>query len=138
MKKKPKKKKHTSPYWIVFPGYIAGYEKNVIKRPSTIAWCKACNHRVYICFKDRKYMKVSVCLKFMEEQLILAVFFRTGKFYIVNMRMVESYCKYKRGYMLTIKNLLGDEAGDIEIPVSELLKADFEEKVKLFPAIMQL
>jgi DNA-binding LytR/AlgR family response regulator len=137
-KKKSRKKKHKNPWWIVFPGYIRYYEKNVIKRPSTIAWVEADDHSVHIHFKNGSCMTQAVCLKFMEERLTLAVFLRISKFYIVNMRMVESYRKYQRGYMLILKNPSGKEADDKEIQVSEYWKDDFDEKIKNFPAITRL
>ena len=133
-----KNKKKQNRRWIIFPGYIPGYENNVIKRPSTIAWVEAYDHSVHIHFKDGKVMTQPVCLKFMEEQLRLAVFIRTGKFYIANMRMVESYRKYKRGYMLALKNPTGKKEYEKEIKVSEQWKDKFDEKVKFFSAITRL
>jgi DNA-binding LytR/AlgR family response regulator len=134
MTKKKKKKQHRG--WIIFPGYIPGYEKNVIKRPSTIAWVEADDHYIYIYFKNGNKMTQAVCLKYMEERLNMEVFFRVNNSFIINMKFVNSYYKKGRDLMIMLKNLPGETNGK-EITVSKLLIEDFEEMKKRFPAIMR-
>ena len=82
---------------IVFPGL----KNNVIDDHTSISFIEGDGHYVDIYFKEASKMTQAVCLKFLEDRLDPALFFRSHKTYIVNLKFLKKCHKQSNCCVLT-------------------------------------